>query len=345
MDTIGLDLHKRESQLCIIGSRGEMTEKRILTTRERFTAALSGRGRCRILLESSTGSEWVARHLESLGHEVIVADPRFAPMYATRSKKVKTDKRDARTLAEACVLGAYRVTHRVSAEQRHVRNELAVRDSLVRTRTRYVALIKAAVRREGLRLSQGDAERTASKLGAIELREEVLQELRPILALLSPLNREIETADRRIEQLGKEDPVVRRLMTAPGVGPVTALAFVAALDEVTRFPGAHQVEAYLGLVPSEYSSGERQHRGPITKRGNARMRWLLVEAGWRIMRSRRSECAALRTWASQIALRRGRRIAVVALARRLSGILYAMWRDGNEYRAPIARVEDRTVAA
>lgn len=120
-------------------------------------------------------------------------------------------------------------------------------------------------------------------------------------------------------------------MTAPGVGPVTALAFVAALDDVTRFGGAHQVESYLGLVPSEYSSGERQHRGRITKRGNARMRWLLVEAGWRILRSRRSECASLRAWAMQIAARRGKRIAVVALARRLSGILYAMWRDGTEY--------------
>ncbi len=345
MDTIGLDLHKRESQLCIIGSQGEITEKRIVTTRERFTAVLGGRARCRILLEASTESEWVARHLESLGHEVIVADPGFAPMYATRSKKVKTDKRDARTLAEACVLGAYRVTHRVSSEQRHVRSELLVRDALVRTRTRYVALIKAAVRREGLRLPQGEAEHTASKARATQLREEVLGELAPILDLLSPLNREIESADNRIEQLGRRDPVVRRLMTAPGVGPVTALAFVAALDAVTRFPGAHQVEAYLGLVPSEHSSGERQHRGRITKRGNARMRSLLVEAGWRILRSRKIECAALKAWAAQIAARRGRRIAVVALARRLSGILYAMWRDGNEYRAPNVRVEGRAVAA
>lgn len=120
-------------------------------------------------------------------------------------------------------------------------------------------------------------------------------------------------------------------MTTPGVGPVTALAFVAALDDVTRFETAHQVESYLGLVPSEYSSGERQHRGRITKRGNARVRWLLVEAGWRILRSPSSECAPLRAWAMQIAARRGKRIAVVALARRLSGILYAMWRDGNEY--------------
>jgi transposase len=252
---------------------------------------------------------------------------------------VKTDKRDARTLAEALRLGAYRATHRVSAEQRHVRSELLVRDSLVRTRTRYVALIKAAVRREGLRLSQGEAERTASKVRQIPLREEVLQELSPILELLSALNKEISSADERIEQLGKNNLVVRTLMTAPGVGPVTALSFVASLDEVTRFSGAHQVESYLGLVPSEYSSGERQHRGRITKRGNARMRSLLVEAGWRILRSRKNECAHLKVWAMQIAARRGKRIAVVALARRLSGILYAMWRDGNVYRTPNKKLE------
>jgi len=240
MDTIGLDLHKRESQLSIIDSKGKITEQRIVTSRERFTAVLGDRAPCRILLEASTESEWVARHLESLGHEVIVADPGFAPMYATRSKRVKTDKRDARTLAQACMLGAYRVTHRVSAEQRHVRNELAVRDSLVRTRTRYVAFIKAAVRREGLRLSQGTPQRTASKLEAIELSEEVLQELGPILGLLSPLNEQIDAANERLSQLSKDKPLVRRLMTAPGVGAVTALAFVASLDEVARFKGAHQ---------------------------------------------------------------------------------------------------------
>ena len=88
------------------------------------------------------------------------------------------------------------------------------------------------------------------------MREEVLGELAPVLDLLSLLNQEIGSADKRIEQLGRKDPVVRRLMTAPGVGPVTALAFVAVLDDITRFRGAHQVESYLGLVPSEYSSGE-----------------------------------------------------------------------------------------
>ena len=100
MDTIGLDLHKRESQLCIGHDDGSVEERRIVTSCERFTAVLGDRPRAKILLEASTESEWVARHLESLGHEVIVADPNFAPMYATRSRRTKTDRRDARTLME-----------------------------------------------------------------------------------------------------------------------------------------------------------------------------------------------------------------------------------------------------
>jgi len=155
MDNIGLDLHKRESQLCILTEGGEILERRIHTSRERFTAVLGGWPRARILLEASTESEWVARHLETLGHEVVVADPNFAPMYATRRRGVKTDRRDARTLAEACRLGAYRPAHRASDAQRHVRAELAVRDALIRTRTRTVALAKALVRRDGLRLPSG----------------------------------------------------------------------------------------------------------------------------------------------------------------------------------------------
>jgi transposase len=101
------------------------------------------RPRARILIEASTDSEWVARCLEALGHEVIIADPNFAPMYATRSRKVKSDRRDARALAEACRLGAYRPAHRLSDPQRHVRGHLGVRDALVHTRTPYISVIRA----------------------------------------------------------------------------------------------------------------------------------------------------------------------------------------------------------
>ena len=126
---------------------------------------------------------------------------------------------------------------------------------------------------------------------------------------------------------------------------MTAAAFVATLDEVTRFRSAHQVEAYLGLVPGEHSSGERKQRGRITKAGSARARWLLIETAWRVLRSRRSETAGLRTWAERIGMRRGKRIATVALARRLAGILYAMWRDKRDYQPRSITHAEEDIAA
>lgn len=349
MDTIGLDLHKRESQLCILAEDGAIAERRIATTRDRFTAVLGDRPPARVLLEASTESEWVARHREALGHTVIVADPNFAPMYATRSRRVKTDKRDARTLAEACRLGAYRPVHRLSDAQRHVRAELAVRDLLVRSRTRHVAVLKALVRRDGLRLASGAAERTRTRfagLVATGAASDTLQaEVAPILALLAPLDDQIAAADRRIAALAAADARVQRLATVPGVGPITATAFVATLDDVGRFRDAHQVMAYLGLVPSERSSGERQHRGRITKAGSPRARWLLVEAAWRILRSRDPDAAPLQAWAARVALRRGTRVAVVALARRLAGILYVLWRDDVDYCAERVRTREVTLTS
>ena len=345
MEIIGLDLHKRESQLCIQAEDGTIQERRLATSRERFAAALGARPRARILLEATTESEWVARHLEALGHEVIVADPNYAPMYANRSRRTKTDKRDARTLLDACVTGAYRPAHRLSEAQRHVRAELAVRDALVRTRTRLIALAKTFVRREGLRVAGSSASRVAAHLTALlatlppgRPSSVLTGELAPLLALLASLSAQIAAADHRLAALAAADPVVQRLMTAPGIGAVTACAVVATVDDVTRFRSAHALEAYLGLVPSEHSSGERRQLGRITKAGNRRTRWLLVEAAWRLLRSTTPETAALRAWALAIAARRGRRIAMVALARRLTGILFAMWRDGVAYEATRLRL-------
>ena len=164
MDHIGIDVHKRESQICILAEGGELIEQRIRTEPERFTAVLGDRPRARIVIEASTDSEWVARCLESLGHEVIVADPNCAPMYATRTRKVKTDRRDARALADACVLGAYRRAHRLSGGQRHVRGRLLVRDALVRTRSRYISVIRALLRQQGYRVPSGSAEAFASRV-------------------------------------------------------------------------------------------------------------------------------------------------------------------------------------
>ena len=343
MDIIGLDLHQRESQLCLCDQDGAITECRIVTSRERFTAVLGTRARAKILLEASTESEWVARHLESLGHEVLVADPNYAPMYATRSRRTKTDRRDARTLMDACQTGAYRLAHRLSDPRRHVRAELAVRDALVRTRTRYVALAKTLVRRDGLRVASSESHLVAQRIGALSLSPALAAELQPLFTVLAPLNEQIAAADERIATLAATDPLVARLATAPAIGPVTASAVVATVDDITRFHSAHQFEAYLGLVPGERSSGEKRHVGPITKAGNSRVRWLLVEAAWRLLRTKSAEAAALRAWAHGVAGRRGKKIAVVALARRLAGILYAMWRDGVPFDA--SRIRGPRIAA
>jgi len=332
MDTIGMDLHKRESQLCILTEAGELIERRIVTTRERFTEVLGRRPPARLLLEASTESEWVARHLESLGHTVIVADPNFAAMYATRTRGVKTDRRDARTLMDALRLGAYRPIHRASPAQRHVRAQLAVRDALIRTRSRYANVVRALTRRDGWRVPSGEPVHLERKLAALDLDPHLVAELAPLRDVLEPVNAAIARADAELLATAGADPLIARLCSTPQIGPVTAVAFVATLDDVTRFRTAHQVAGYLGLTPREYSSGERQHRGRISKTGNARMRWLLVEAGWRILRSNDPALASLRAWGEQVALRRGKNVAVVALARRLAGILYALWRDGTTFR-------------
>ena len=316
MEIMGIDVHKSESQICIITRTGEVLEQRVATRPQRFAEVLGKRPRARVLIESSTESEWVARCLESLGHEVVVADPNFAPMYATRSRKVKTDRRDARALAEACQLGAYREAHRTSERQRHVRARLTVRESLVRTRAKYISLVRALLRQRGLRVGTGTPDHFAERVERLSLPGQILSEVAPLLAILLQVNKQIAFLDHLIEEVGRQQAAVRRLRTLPSIGPVTAAAFVAALDDdASRFGSAHQVESYLGLVPREMSSGEVQRKGRITKAGDGRVRWLLVQAAVTTLRLKKPETAALHLWPNGSPCGAGRRL------------LWSLWPD------------------
>src|SRR5687767_9270570 len=155
MEYGAIDLHKKESQVRIVTEGGEVVDRRIATTRDRFTVVFEGRRPMRILLEASTESEWVAQHLETLGHEVIVADPTFAPMYSERSRRIKTDRRDVAALTEACQRGCYRAAHRRSGSQRTVQTQLNVRRALTDSRTRAIAQARAITRGAGLRIRSG----------------------------------------------------------------------------------------------------------------------------------------------------------------------------------------------
>ena len=337
MEYGAIDLHKKESQIRIVTESGETFDRRIATTRERFTALFQGRRPMRILLEASTESEWVAQHLETLGHEVIVADPSFAPMYSERSRRIKTDRRDVAALTDACQRGCYRAVHRRSASQRTVQVHLNVRRELTDSRTRAISQARAVLRGAGLRILSGSTGSFLVRMAALELPASITETLAPLQRLIAVLNDELAAADDRMARIAAEDPVVARLTTVPGIGAITATAYVAALDDAARFGRAAQVASYLGLAPREYSSGEQQRRGRVMRSAHPHVQSLLVQAAWCVWRSKDPRTAGLRGWAQSIAHRRGKSIAVVALARRLARILFAMWRDGVPYDAARTR--------
>jgi transposase len=330
-----IDLHSKFSQIRLVDAEGAvLRDRRVVTTRERLVAVFDGSGPLRILVEASTESEWVAQALEAAGHEVVVADPNYGPMYGALQRRVKTDRRDAAALAEANRRGWYRPAHRVSGAQRTVRQQLAVRRQLVRMRSSLISQLRALLRQHGLRLPSGSSTAIDHRLARIPVPAAVMTVLTPVLEALRALTPIIATATRALEQGARADPIVARLQSTPGVGPIVALTYRATLDDVRRFPSAGHASSSVGLVPREDSSGERRQRGHITKLGSREARAMLIQAAWTCWRSRSVRTTALRRWADALAARRGKRIAVVGLARRLSRILYALWRDETTFRAP-----------
>lgn len=328
-----IDLHLRYSQIRIVDAEGRVLRERRVVTGARLVEAFGGHGPMRVLLETGTESEWVAQALEAAGHAVIVADPNYAPMYGELRRKVKTDRRDVAALAEANRRGWYRPAHRTSAAQRAVRQVLRTRRQLVAMRSGTISLVRALLRQSGFRLPGGRSARVATRLAALPLPAGLTATVAPLRRILEQLSEEIAGVDARCHVQAERDPIVQRLRSVPGVGPVVALTFRAYVDEVGRFRHASQVSAAMGLVPREDSSADRRHRGHITKAGPPEVRSLLVQAAWACWRSRRS--GTLGAWVERVAARRGRRIAVVGLARRLSRILYAIWRDQSVFDAAV----------
>ena len=327
-----IDLHRRSSVICLAGpAEGSYEEQTVATSRAALTAFFAGRERCRILIESSTESEWVARLLEELGHEAIVGAPGYELMYATRSRLIKTDKRDGRALCDACRLGHYRKAHRTDEPWRSVRKELSVRDALVRSRTRMINVARSLCRQEGCLIGPGATDTFAARAAGIQLPAPLKQTLAPLLRCIKLLSGRIERSDAKLKALAGTHQRVARLMTVPGVGQITALAFAAVVEPASRFESAQQVASYLGLVPREKTSSDKRRLGRITKCGDRRVRWLLVEASHRVMRSKGPEAADLRKWSARVLKRRGRGPAVVGVARKLSGRMWLIDKQERDY--------------
>ena len=325
-----IDLHMRYSQIRIVDAEGAVVrDQRVVTSRERLTKAFEGDGGMRILVETGTESEWVAQALEAAGHEVIVVDPNYAPMYGELTRKVKTDRRDVAALAEANRRGWYRAAHRTSAAQRGTKQVLRSRRLLVQMRTGAVSLVRSLLRQDGYRLASGSCETVPARVTRLAVPPALAETLAPLCQQIETLTTAIHAIEARLQTRTASDAIVTRLRSVPGIGLIVATTFRAFVDRHERFGHAGQVSAAIGLVPREDSSAERRQRGHITKAGPPELRSLLIQAAWVCWRHGGS--GTLRAWADRLAARRGRRIAVVALARRLSRILFALWRDETTF--------------
>jgi hypothetical protein len=230
MEYGAIDLHKKESQIRIVTENGEIVDRRIATTRERLTAVFGGRPGMRILVEASTESEWVAQHLETLGREVIVADPNFTPMYSHRSRRIKTDRRDVAALTDACQRGFYRAVHRRSAPQRTVQSQLNIRPELTDSRTRAISLARAITRGAGFRIRSGSTESFLNRVTALELPSSIAATLSPLRTLIEVLNEELTKADDTFAQLVAEVS----LAETPQLSPRTFCTFSRELSSRRR---------------------------------------------------------------------------------------------------------------
>jgi transposase len=206
-----------------------------------------------------------------------------------------------------------------------------MKEGLVTARTKLVNTVRGWLRREARAMKNGSADTFAKRFRAMQARHgwEVPGYVERQLTAIEALTEQVKAAEKELKDIAERDQVCVRLMTVPGVGPQTAVRFAAALDETERFEDGHRVGSYLGLVPGERSSSEKQQRTGITKAGPGPLRWVLVQAAWSAWYWRKED--PMVEWARQVSLRRGTRVAVVALARKLAGILYAIWRDGTVY--------------
>jgi transposase len=332
---VGLDVSQKETSICVVDEVGRIiAEGKVATEPATMAAFLAKRapGAVRVGLESGGLSEWLHDELRARGVPAICLEARQAHAALSGNKLNKTDRNDARGLAQLVRTGWYQEVCIKSAAARRVRGLLASRGLLIATRMNLENQIRGLLKGAGLLLGktgqQGFADRAVTLSADIPHLAELIG---PLLAVRETLVRQLAILDKALRAEARQDAVVRRCMTMPGVGVVTALAFRAVIDEPTRFASSRTVGAYLGLTPRRYSSGEIDYSGRISKCGDRWLRSYLFEAAT-VLLSRVSRWCALKAWAVRLAKRIGLKKAKVALARKMAVILHRMWADGTDFR-------------
>jgi transposase len=330
----GLDVSVKETSVCIVDDTGRIVrEVKVASEPEDLLRVLSNPTYHlkRIGLEAGPLSQWLFSALVDAGLPAICVETRH--MRAVLQAQInKTDRNDARGIAQMMRAGLYRPVHVKTLRSQKLRMLLTHRKLL---QSKAIAIdndLRGTLRNFGLKVGVVGTVRFEARIRElVENLPDLAVLVEPLLVVRKVLREQIGILHRRLLVIAREDDVCRRLMTIPGVGPVVALTYRATVDVPARFKNSKAVGAVFGLTPSKYQSGEINRSGAISHCGDEMMRVMLYEAA-QVMLTRTNKWSWIKAWAMQIARRRGMKKAIVALARRLAVIMHRIWVDGTEFR-------------
>jgi transposase len=330
----GIDVSLEWSSVCVVDSSGRIIrEAKVASEPEALVGFFGQLGLpvVRIGLEAGPLSQWLYAGLAKAGFEAVLLETRHVKA-ALSAMIVKTDRKDARGIAQLLRMGWYRPVHCKSPAAQEVR-ALLVGRKLLQAKLRDVELsIRGILRGFGLKVGEVSKGQFAARVKELVAGHEMLETvIGAMLQARDGLQIEFMRLHRRMLAIVRGDAVCRRLMTAPGVGALVAVTFKTAVDDPERFRTAKAVGAHFGLTPKRYQSGETDVSGGISKVGDAMVRTALYEAA-NAMLTRTVRISALKRWALEVARRRGMKRAKVALARKLAGVLHRMWANGTDFR-------------
>lgn len=331
---VGLDVSLKNTSVCVVDQDGSIvSEGSVVSDPDAIATYVQDKAPeiHRVGLESGPTSIWLWRELAKRDLPVICIDARHAK--AALSMQInKSDRNDAAGIARIMQAGWYREVQIKSPRSDAARALLNSRALLVKIKRDLENQIRGLLKCSGLVIGRATGGAFTQKANALVESDPALSEfVEPLLGVRDSVQGQLVMLDRRVRQLAQSLPQTRAFMTVPGVGPITALSFMAAIDDPTRFKRARNVGAYLGLTPRRYASGEVDWQGRISKCGDAMTRTYLFEAaGVLLMRVKR--WCALKAWGLRIAKRSGMKKARIAVARKLAVILLRMWRDETEFQ-------------
>ena len=329
-----IDVSLEWSSVCVVDAAGQIVrEAKVRSEREALVAffAQSGLSFARIGLEAGPLSQWLYAGLAGAGLPAILIETRHVKA-ALKAMTVKTDRNDARGMAQLMRMGWFRAVHSKAPMVQEIRALLTARKLLVAKLRDVESSLRGILRGFGLKvgaISKGKFEAHIRELVAGQAMLERIAE--PLLRARAALRAEYASLHGELLKAVRADEVCRRLMTIPGVGAVVAMTFRSAVDQPERFARSKAVGAHFGLTPKKYQSGEIDRTGRISKVGDAMVRTALFEAA-NVMLTRAVRFSVLKAWALRVASRQGMKKAKVALARKLAVVMHRMWVDGTSFR-------------